>query len=288
MSSAPICEPLRLPPGQAMIGTRVEVPAGAARCHRFMHFHELSELVVYEKISGYLWSSTKKFAIGDGGVAFIPSMHHHDFELTLDKKRWVMVHFEPQLADEFALSAATHALTEARCVFPERRDQRRLADLAKWLLEEQEADPTSDRRLHILRLMLQMYAEAVQRSHETEGATHGVRYDNHRIGPLLGRISKAPHEPITLGQAARMCNLSPTYFSRYFKRTFGMTFSAYVRLYRLHLATRQLLGCDESIGEISDRLGFSQPSYFIAGFKQQFGITPRQYRMAHRPAHESP
>lgn len=265
-----------------MIVTSVEVPAGDTRCGRFMHFHELSELVIYRNIRGSLWSSTKKFSVANGGAAFIPSMHHHDFELTLERKRWIMVHFDPQIADDFSLSASTRALGEARYVSFAQKDRSHITRLAQWLLELQEAGPANERSLYILRLMLQMYADAVQRSHENEGTAHGIQYDSHRLGPLLARISKMHDKGITLAQAARTCNLSPTYFSRYFKRSFGMPFSTYVRLYRLHVAARYLLGSDEPISRISDSLGFSQPSYFIAGFKQQFGITPKQYRMSHR------
>ncbi len=283
MRSELICEPLRLPTGHAMIVTRVEVPAGDPRCSRFMHFHELSELVIYQRIRGSLWSSTKKFAIGDGGAAFVPSMHHHDFELTLERKCWIMIHFEPRIADEFALGASTRALDEARYVSMAPKDRTRLIKLAEWLLEEQHVDPANERSLYILRLMLHIYTDAVTRSQsEDQGTLHGIKFDGHRIGPLLKRINKAPNVAITLEQAAGTCNLSPAYFSRYFKRAFGMPFSTYVRLHRLHLAARHLLGSDEPIGRISDELGFSQPSYFIAGFKQQFGITPKQYRMCHK------
>jgi AraC-like DNA-binding protein len=75
-----------------------------------------------------------------------------------------------------------------------------------------------------------------------------------------------------------VCSLSPAYFSRRFKRVFGMNFTDYARVYRLHLAARRIATSGASLSEIAYGLGFSSPSHFSARFHERFGMTPRQYR----------
>src|SRR3546814_16417163 len=79
-----------------------------------------------------------------------------------------------------------------------------------------------------------------------------------------------------------MCNLSPAYFSRRFKRVFGMNFTDYVRTYRLHLAARRILTTGAPVSDIDYGLGFASPSHFTARFHERFGETPRDYRQSVR------
>ena len=56
-----------------------------------------------------------------------------------------------------------------------------------------------------------------------------------------------------------------------------MTFSDYVRIYRLKYAIVLLKERKYTMVEISDMVGFSSQSYFAQCFKKQFNVTPTEF-----------
>lgn len=78
--------------------------------------------------------------------------------------------------------------------------------------------------------------------------------------------------------AARVCNLSYSYFSRSFKKAYGVSFSAYFESIRLREAERMLLTTERDITDIAAAVGFATTSYFIERFRISYGITPRAFR----------
>lgn len=69
-----------------------------------------------------------------------------------------------------------------------------------------------------------------------------------------------------------------SYLSRYFKKTIGISFNAYVNHYRLSHACYLLENTSESILQCALDSGFSSLRSFNRSFKESFHITPTQYR----------
>ncbi len=84
--------------------------------------------------------------------------------------------------------------------------------------------------------------------------------------------------PISVDEMAQLCNMSYSYFSKFFKQTTGKAFSDYLNQIRIQKAERLLATTDDSITEISYAVGFSSTSYFISHFKKEKNITPKKYR----------
>ena len=83
---------------------------------------------------------------------------------------------------------------------------------------------------------------------------------------------------VSLGAAAQRFHMSEKYFSRFFKRTFGLTFVDYVNHLRMERAAELLTTTDLPVTEIGLECGFSSASYFTKRFKARMGLTPRAYR----------
>ena len=83
---------------------------------------------------------------------------------------------------------------------------------------------------------------------------------------------------ITLDEIASHLYLNPSYFSRLFKKEVGETFVEYVTRMKIARAKELLEQTDESVGKISERLGYDNQSYFIKIFKTYAGTTPIEYR----------
>ncbi len=79
-------------------------------------------------------------------------------------------------------------------------------------------------------------------------------------------------------EAAAASHLSYSYFSRTFKRAFGISFSAYNEALRLREAERLLLTTNRSAGDIASLLGFSSASYFTERFRLRYGEPPHKFK----------
>ncbi len=78
--------------------------------------------------------------------------------------------------------------------------------------------------------------------------------------------------------AARISGMSYSYFSRFFKKSAGMSFTEYLNSVRVEKAAEMLLSTSKTVTEIAMDSGFSSTSYFIARFKAQKNTTPASYR----------
>ncbi|TCS43161.1 PocR ligand-binding domain-containing protein [Reinekea marinisedimentorum] len=96
--------------------------------------------------------------------------------------------------------------------------------------------------------------------------------------PALEFINEHFRQKIYLDEMAYLCNISPSYFSKIFKREMGLNFSAYINQVKLSEAKRMLETTEEPIVNISLDLGFDDCGYFIKVFKKQVGRTPASYR----------
>lgn len=72
--------------------------------------------------------------------------------------------------------------------------------------------------------------------------------------------------------------ISPTYFSDYFKRKFGMSYRSYVNDYRMGIIEKRLAVPSITIRQIADELGFTDESHFSHFFKREKKISPKEFR----------
>ncbi|CAM4425461.1 response regulator [Paenibacillus typhae] len=73
-------------------------------------------------------------------------------------------------------------------------------------------------------------------------------------------------------------SLHPAYVSKLFKQVSGVSISEYILNMKMEQAVENLRNSDMKIYEISEQLGYANSQYFIKVFKEQFGMTPQDYR----------
>ena len=99
-----------------------------------------------------------------------------------------------------------------------------------------------------------------------------------RIKDIICYIEQHYTEGITQKQVADRFYFSQVYFSRYFKKCMGVTFTEYMTRYRLQKAREDLLHTKKSVCHIALDHGFSDDRRLILAFKEKYGMTPLKYR----------
>ncbi len=98
------------------------------------------------------------------------------------------------------------------------------------------------------------------------------------LQPALSYLKSSFDQKITLDYLAELCNITPTYFSRLFKKTTNSNLVDYLNDIRINQAKIHLLTTNKKISQIASEVGFSDCGYFIKVFKQKEKMTPNSYR----------
>lgn len=103
-------------------------------------------------------------------------------------------------------------------------------------------------------------------------------FDQDRVSRVCLYVNEHLHEAIFREDLARLLNLSPDAFGRYFKSRTGKTLPAFVNELRISRACRMLAETDFSVIQIALECGFENLSNFNRQFRRHTERTPREYR----------
>jgi AraC-like DNA-binding protein len=88
---------------------------------------------------------------------------------------------------------------------------------------------------------------------------------------------------ISLRRIASNLYISPGYLSRIFHQATGTTLERFVMIKRVELAKKLLLDPAVSVASVSNRCGFSEPTYLTRVFRKLAGCSPSEYARNPRP-----
>lgn len=91
---------------------------------------------------------------------------------------------------------------------------------------------------------------------------------------LLEHMSEA----VSRDDLAAALHFNSSYFSTLFKKQCNVSVSQYIISVKMEYAVSQLLNTLHSVAEISEQIGVSSPQYFIRKFRDQYGLTPLEFR----------
>lgn len=105
---------------------------------------------------------------------------------------------------------------------------------------------------------------------------------NDKNGILISKcrkfIDESYMEDISLEVVAQKYFFNPSYFSNLFKSYMGLGFSEYLLKVRVQNAIRLLKDTEDSMADVSGKVGFKDPTYFNRVFKREVGLSPLKYR----------
>ena len=139
-------------------------------------------------------------------------------------------------------------------------------------LREQGPEYEELSRQMFLSLVAVVSRRCIRRTDRTMNRTTG------QLAESMSYMERHYREEITLDDLASRAHYSRRHYTRLFRDCFCTSPLAYLNRIRLRQACSLLTGTQLTAAEISRQCGFSDPSTFCRRFKQQYGITPQQYR----------
>ena len=149
-----------------------------------------------------------------------------------------------------------------------------LGDLfRKGVLEEEEKRPGWEAAVigNTMTIFANMKRAYIERSAGTMKAEKPELLDR-----IMAYIETYYAAHITIDDLARRFYVSNSTISHLFKQKMGVSVYRYITQRRL-IAAKTLIGQKLPLEEISQKVGFSDYSTFYRAFKQEFGISPRQF-----------
>jgi len=100
-----------------------------------------------------------------------------------------------------------------------------------------------------------------------------------RIDAMVRLLHAEYVRPLSLVEVAAAAHMTPSSTSRFFRRTMGTTITNYLNSLRVDAACRLLRDTDQSVADIASNCGYANLSNFNRRFREQRGMSPREYRL---------
>ena len=101
---------------------------------------------------------------------------------------------------------------------------------------------------------------------------------NDAVDQIMNYINEKFQTALTLEELAALVHFSPSYLSKLFHQTTGLTIKNYITIRRIEHARYLLINSELSIQEIAVNSGFPNVSHFNRVFRQQTGMSPLEFR----------
>lgn len=260
------------------------------------HFHREYELTLIVRSRGKRFVGDDIAEYADGDLVLLGSNLPHTWASEIDAPntgkphRAVVVQFTTDfLGREFfhkpELQAVNHLLDRARRglqVHGTTRDE--VAPLV-IAMETMQGLPRLIALMRVLDRLANADAGEFRPLSSPEFVPSLRKMDQQRIDTVCQHIHARSISAISLSEIAAMVHMSPSTFSRFFKRTMGRTFVEYLTELRIGRACSMLMHTDRSVTEVCFESGFNNLAHFNRKFLELKKVTPRQFRKSFTGTH---
>jgi AraC-like DNA-binding protein len=134
----------------------------------------------------------------------------------------------------------------------------------------------SNTELHMRCLLGLLFCELSHNHQEFFTAQHAP--NNAMVIKARAYMDEHYDQTVTVGDLAKQHFVHPSYLSHCFTAQMGISPRKYLTNLRLANARKLLESSEDSVQNISLKVGFSDVNNFIQSFRARYGITPRKYR----------
>ncbi len=104
---------------------------------------------------------------------------------------------------------------------------------------------------------------------------------------VLEYISWYKLDRITVSELAEYFGYHEKYLSNLFKSIAGIPLKQYLLQEKMEYAKAELMDSRKTVAQIADSIGYTDSHNFSTAFKNQIGLSPREYRMNYRKSPEN-
>ena len=210
-----------------------------------VHWHSAVELIYILNGNAKIMIEGKDYPVVAGEFVVIDSNQLHEFRCR-GESMMVVIHFSRSSMKNFIPNLDEYHFRFAMEVFFELVNQ--FAEIGEW----------------------------VQKPEKRENLE--------RLEEMIEYIELHHKEPISLESIASHFYLSREYFSRFFRKNMGVTFTRYVNQVRLMHIYQEICNTESGIMELAENHGFTNYKLFNKMFHEVYGCTPREIRMRRKKA----
>lgn len=222
-------------------------------------------LIYLIKNRGTFLTSDATVQLYAGELILLPPHKRHGYQINnRDGAVYYWMHFDGEKAAEFLASFGLSCETVYNIGL-----SARIPRLFDSIIEELQTQLPRYPEIcaGLLRQILAIISQKVSLPAQTRTIQSAIR--------AIGRDFR---ENIPLEEYAQDCGYSKYHFIRLFKEATGQTPVSYRNALRIENACSLIENTPYTLQEISDALGFSDPSYFSKMFKKYMGQSPQQYK----------
>lgn len=239
-----------------------------------LHTHNFYELYFLHSGSRNYIINNKVYDLEGGCFALIPphvfhktfGNNSHQRTLISFSKQYLNMFFQEEISEKM-LSCFHSPLIHLD------ESELKLADTYLKELLHTSAEYGYDKRPLVLASLLTLL-----NSHTIQSEGHPISASCQLLSQILDYITQNFLEIETLDQLAQTFFISKFHLCRIFKKFTGLSVIQYINILKLQLACKLLTESNLSITEIGMECGFNSQIYFCKIFKNNYGISPSQYR----------
>ncbi len=254
------------------------------------HQHNFFELVYIDKGKGMQCINSMEFQYVAGNIFLLPPLDCHSYKIK-EKTTFYFIRFTDVYFTREALNSRydewfkklSYVLSNYNKVTGDiiknqsRLERELLVNMIKQMHHEYiSKDEYSETIIESLMVsILNFLARNIEK-----GYVGDSQHKDYKFGEMIRYIQLNIYdkEKITLEHLANEFNVSPTYFSEYFKKHSEYSFQEYIMKSKLKLAENYFKHSEFSVKEIAYKLGFTDSSHLSKTFKKNYGLTIQEFK----------
>ena len=227
--------------------------------HNLAHWHFENELAVCREGTAQIMLDGRLYPLRAGECAYFCSESVHSIS-GAEGRRITVAQFGELFSQACYLKEP---------IFPDRYHAGDTLDA--MAAESQDKQPFYTEKMNA---MMTLLLAGIFRDRQPSTELPSVHPALMRYKQLLVVLDHAEEE-VGFSQAAEVMHMAPAYFSRYFKKMSGLTFSQYLNVLRVEKAIELLTGQEQlTMTDVMSRCGFNTLRNFNRVFKEITGFAP--------------
>ena len=249
------------------------------------HWHSYFEITYVQEGQGNYSVNGQEYMMKPGDIIIFNNVEAHGWKLMGEDMKLLVMIFSPEfVAEKLSVfdSEYLKPFVERGSNFKNRigseepvshEIRKGIREIyAEWQ-QQKEGDPLMIKAniLRILTMLIRTYQDESKSGEMLKEKKSAMK----RLEQAISYIDHHYSEKITLDEVAAAAYMSSNYFSSYFRKVTGISFSEYVTRIRISHARELLRDTDKSVTEIAMECGFHNISNFYRLYKKQVGKPPR-------------